>query len=240
LRKILETIKLRLKDRYIEYLIYLMKKYSLQGNNSLDDLKYETMFNIIKNAPNDSNMNESAEDEEEGEVENNLYALDQFGGKFSHNQQQEIQGGDEEESEIVITTDQFNEKVDKILTKLNEYLTQKKMNVRDMFENEIFKPEFEDTQLQHITDDALYLKSFVAELKKINLELDTIDIYCIYTKLKIVDEFEAISVNVLEDELRRLKKTSGKNSEVGFKNASTGAEKNVGSLDLDFAQSMFT
>mgnify|MGYP003422824054 CR=1 FL=1 len=37
------------------------------------------------------------------------------------------------------------------------------------------------------------------ELKKLEIELDTIDIYCIYTKLKIIDDFEAISINTLEN-----------------------------------------
>lgn len=34
--------------------------------------------------------------------------------------------------------------------------------------------------------------------------MDTIDIYCVFTKLKLVDDYEAISVNYLEYELKNL------------------------------------
>ncbi len=53
-------------------------------------------------------------------------------------------------------------------------------------------------------EDAIFLKPFVELLKTINIEMDTIDIYCIYTRLKIVDDSEAISVNYLEYELKNI------------------------------------
>jgi len=56
----------------------------------------------------------------------------------------------------------------------------------------------------NINEDCLELKVFVAELRNMNIESDTIDIYCIYTKLKIIDDFEAISIRTLEDEIKML------------------------------------
>ena len=43
LRKILESIKLVLKDKYIEYLIYLMK-ITKSKNSKMDDLQYDVKF----------------------------------------------------------------------------------------------------------------------------------------------------------------------------------------------------
>ena len=53
-------------------------------------------------------------------------------------------------------------------------------------------------------EDALFLKPFVDSLKKININLDTIDTYCVYTRLKIFENTEIISVNYLEYELKNL------------------------------------
>jgi len=43
LRNIFETINLRLKDIYVEYLIYVMKNFS-DDNATLEDLKYEVII----------------------------------------------------------------------------------------------------------------------------------------------------------------------------------------------------
>jgi len=40
LRKILDNIKINLKDELIEYLIFLMKSFKHEKNTSLEDLKY--------------------------------------------------------------------------------------------------------------------------------------------------------------------------------------------------------
>ena len=71
------------------------------------------------------------------------------------------------------------------------------LSVKEFFKNEIFKPVFDDTKIEY-AEDAILLKNLVSEFEKIEIKLDTIDMYCIFTKLKILDEYEAISVNILE------------------------------------------
>lgn len=44
LRKILDSIKINLKDELIEYLIYLMKSFKHENNTSLEDLKYSVFI----------------------------------------------------------------------------------------------------------------------------------------------------------------------------------------------------
>jgi hypothetical protein len=44
LRKILENINLNLEEKYIEYLIFIMKSFN-DENSCLDDLKYGVKFN---------------------------------------------------------------------------------------------------------------------------------------------------------------------------------------------------
>lgn len=47
LRKILDSIKINLKDELIEYLIYLMKAFKHEKSASLEDLKYAVNYYII-------------------------------------------------------------------------------------------------------------------------------------------------------------------------------------------------
>lgn len=47
LRKILENVNLDLEDKYIEYLIFIMKSFN-DNNTSLDDLKYSVIIILLK------------------------------------------------------------------------------------------------------------------------------------------------------------------------------------------------
>ena len=110
---------------------------------------------------------------------------------------------EEEESEIVITSDQFKFKLKTIFSQLNEYLKINKTTVREFFHAQIFRPTFDDPSTE-FNEDAIFLKPFIDMLKSINISLDTVDIYCVYTRLKIVENSEAISINHLENELNNL------------------------------------
>lgn len=107
------------------------------------------------------------------------------------------QEGDEDDEEIVITFEQFNERVDKILSKLAEYLLSNKKTVKEFFCNYI--------SIHNVTAydyyDAITLRDFVQILRTIGISLDTIDTYCIFTKLKHNDDYETIDVSKLLDEM---------------------------------------
>jgi len=109
----------------------------------------------------------------------------------------------DEESEIVITSEQFRLKLKTIFTKLNDYLKKNKLPIREFLKGYIFRPTFEDPPIE-CNEDAIFLNSFVELLKTVNINMDTIDMYCVYTRLKIVDNSEAISVNYLEYELKNI------------------------------------
>jgi hypothetical protein len=79
---------------------------------------------------------------------------------------------------------------------LAEYLLNSNQKVRDVFRDVI--------TIQMIMDEnfeAIPLKDFISILQQINITLDTIDIYCIFTKLKYSDEYEAIDLNKLIEEM---------------------------------------
>jgi hypothetical protein len=195
LRKILESINLMLKDKFIEYLIYKMKSFDETGKASIYDLKYQIMYDVIENAENDDSKNISSEEESEGLIRN----------------VEELSQG-KEHSEIIITTDQFNEKINNFLKSIYNYLKINKLGIRDLFEGEIFKANqiSLDDELKNIDDEFIDLKLFLERTKRIGIKMSNLDVYCIYTKYKIIDDFEAISLTILEKELTKL--TLGSNT----------------------------
>ncbi len=179
-RKILESVNLKLKDQYIEFLIYVMKSND-EKEESIYSLNYEAMFRLINKAPDDS-KNESSE----------------------------IDYDNEEESEIVITQEEFNEKINRFFLKLSSYLKSKNISIRDLFRGKIYKVnEFEKSdQFKNIKEEAVELQTFLFEIKNIGLDLSNLDVYCIFTKLKIIDDYEAISIQTLESEITKSQKDS--------------------------------
>lgn len=132
---------------------------------------------------------------------------------------------DNEEGEIVITSEEYKLRLKSIFTKLNEYLKKSKVSLRELFKQLIFKPTFEDPKIES-NEDAILLTSFVDFLKTKNINLDTIDSYCLYMRLKIIENFEAISFNFLEHELKNI----GNGNEMSATNTS---KNNLNEKEID-------
>jgi hypothetical protein len=101
-----------------------------------------------------------------------------------------------DEGEVVITIEQFNEKIDKLLSKLAEYLLNSKLKVRECFKDVITRENINNESY-----DAVQLKDFIHIIQTIGIKLDTIDIYCIFTKLKYSDDYETIDLAKLLEEM---------------------------------------
>jgi Ca2+-binding EF-hand superfamily protein len=163
-RKVLQNLKIDLKEKYTEYMIYVMKKFE-DDNISIEDLKYSNLIEILNQ---DQSKTESIVKTDNNEIVEN------------------------DEGEVVITIEQFNEKIDKILSKLAEYLLNSKQKVRECFKDVITNGD---------SYEAIQLKDFIQIIQKIGIKLDTIDIYCIFTKLKYTDDQEIIDLAKLLEEM---------------------------------------
>ncbi len=167
-RKVLQNLKITLKEKYTEYMIYVMKKFN-DDNVSLEDLKYSNIIDIFNEDQN--NIDSIVRTDNNDIVEN-------------------------EDGEVVITIEQFNEKVDKILSKLAEYLLNTKQKVRECFRGVITR-----MSINNESYEGIQLKDFIQIIQKIGIKLDTIDIYCIFTKLKYTDDQETIDISKLLEEM---------------------------------------
>lgn len=232
LRKILQNLSyIRLSERYVEFLIYLMKKN--ESDCSLEDLHYNNILKLLSEKfDTTSNITDDFSSIEEKELSSNINAFSNTNTNLMNNplaikdkndsvdamntltnniasSKNEIEGSnliannpmdnlqENEDDEVVITIDQFNQKVDKILSKIAEHLYNSKKTVREYFAQ--FITVHNVTKTEHY--EAIALKDFIQLVQAMKIILDTIDIYCIFTKLKYNDDFETIDVAKLKEEM---------------------------------------
>jgi hypothetical protein len=164
LRKILEQIKIKLSNRLVEYFIYLMKCFNDEGR-SINDLKYENLFKVLKEYENIDN--EEEEEEEEGEEE-----------------EEDADKLDTEESAIEITTEEYLKKVENVIKKICHVLNTSNIKLDDLFTDCV-------VSMPNFNSHAIELVKLVQILnEEFNIILDSIDIYCLFTKLKYITENE--------------------------------------------------
>jgi hypothetical protein len=188
-RKVMQNLKLGLSEKYTELLIYIMKT---NDNMGLEELAYGNLIKLLNydDSGSDSDKSKKSKKSKKCTLIYNL-AKKKSKDKLLDNNNNE----QEDEEEVVITIEQFNEKVDKILSSFAEHLLSSKSKVKDVFRDVI------NNQLTEDPIEAILLKDFINILQKAGINLDTIDIYCIFTKLKFSDDFEAIDLNKLIEEM---------------------------------------
>ena len=103
-------------------------------------------------------------------------------------------------SEVVITNEEYNEKAENVLSKIAELLQSKGKSVKEQFKEIIFQHEISETEEY----ESIPLHYLLKELETQGILLDSIGIYCLYTKLKYSDEYEAINVSLLVEEMKNL------------------------------------
>lgn len=186
LRKVLQNLSLGIEEHLVEYLIYLMKEYNTD-NILLDEMKYGNLIDLLSattdldDTANLSKMLGESQDSPKSQRHGNIETKEQK----------------EDDDEVVITMDQFNEKVDKITSKIAEYLIKQRTTVKELFQDAITMHSINENE----TYEAVPLNSFLGILQKIQIVIDTLDIYCIFTKLKCSDDQELIDLAKLHEEM---------------------------------------
>ena len=118
-------------------------------------------------------------------------------------------GAEVDESEVVISQDTFEKKVEIILGKMAEFFFYKNKSsskktveqiVRSHYGNNVAKHQVSDEE----SYDAIPLGHFVKDLaENIGVKVDTLDIYCIFTKLKYSENYETIDIDKIIQEMKQ-------------------------------------
>ncbi len=136
-------------------------------------------MNYIKSAIN--------RESREASHENNSYNINYDNNQINN----------KDETLKVITNQILNERIEKIFTYFSNYLNSNNLIAKEFFKKYSFKPIFDENDVEY-SDEAIFIKTFTDEMNKIGLVLDSIDMQCVFLKLKIHDDYDALSINVIE------------------------------------------
>ena len=182
MKKLIEDEKIVIKDEYVQYLFYEMKRFD-DPSQSLYNLKMKNFFDILENNENESKM--------------------------------------DTESDIEITNEEYISIITTFGMQLLNYLENNHTDLRTVLGDIVQNLSGEDSTEKI---EVVFIEPFVNRMKEIGIELnDEIKIYCLYSRYKLSDEYEIISVNLLEKELENFK-----NSKINYSNEINAMSPGIG------------
>lgn len=111
------------------------------------------------------------------------------------------------ESDIVISNEEYFQIITTFVSKLSAYLKEKKTDVKTLLKSCTQTVQEEQTKELF---EIVSIENFLDTLKNIGIEIKgDLEIYCLYSRYKISDDFEVISVDLLEKELKMFEQTQG-------------------------------
>ena len=115
------------------------------------------------------------------------------------------------ESDIVISNDEYFQIITSFVSKLNAYLKEQKMDIRTLLKTYIQTVQEERTKEIF---EIISIEHFLTVLKSINVQpKGDLEIYCLYSRYKISDDLEVISVDALDKELKLFEQANNGNTQ---------------------------
>ena len=182
LKKIIEKLKINIKNDILEYMIFFMKRASINindinniNNYSLRDLNYKIFLDKITSLiKSDTNLDTS--------FNSNISAIENpnnIEGVFNPNLT-------EENSLIEITTEEYNEKILLIMNSISSEILKKCNKNMEDFINKLFNKYIISDENNH---QIIELSKLIEEIKNsLFIELSQIEIFCLYSKFQIKEE----------------------------------------------------
>ena len=200
LKKIVEKIKINLKKEILEFMIYFMKRACINSSNNVDinnnehiyslrDLNYqiiiEDIYTHINNNEIDTNDNSNISNHDINENNNN-----NFDGFLN------INSMNDDNSYIEITNEEYNEKIAMVMNSISSEIVKKSNNNIQDYINQTFNKYV-------LTDDdghqIIELSKLVDEIKStLFIELNQIEIFCLYSKFKINEDKNPNSAELID------------------------------------------
>ena len=123
----------------------------------------------------------------------------------------------DEESDIEISNDQYVNIIYNLGMQIIKYLDENKTNLRNLLGDKI-----KDISGENVPEkdrvEIVVIEDFIEKMKEIGILISTeIEIYCIFSRYKISDDYGIISLNLLEKDLENFRES--KNEEENNKNA---------------------
>ena len=132
----------------------------------------------------------------------------------------------DEESDVEITNEEYTQIITtfglQLLNYLNTHNTTLKNVLGDLVQN--ISAEDEDDKEENI--EIVFIEPFINRMKEIGIKINgDVEIFCLYSRYKLSDEYEVISVNLLEKELENFTNSNKNNSKTNTENKNKLMEK---------------
>ena len=108
----------------------------------------------------------------------------------------------DEESDIEITGEEFTTIISNFIMQLMMYLNKNKITLREVIKDLIQSLNIDEEDLNQEKIDIVLIEPFINRMKEIGITINNdIETFCIFNRYKLTDEYEIISVNLLEREI---------------------------------------
>ena len=131
----------------------------------------------------------------------------------------------DEESDIEITNEEYTQIITSFGMQLLNYINSHNTTLKNILGNLVQNISAEDEDDKEENIEIVFIEPFINRMKEIGIKINgDIDIFCLYSRYKLSDEYEVISVNLLEKELKNFKNFN-KNIKVNSENKDKLMEK---------------
>ena len=232
LKKVMEKLKLNIKNDVLEYMIVFMKRASIKdtkniNNYSLRNLNYRIFLEKISTLIN-SNINlDLSNTSNLSEIE-----LNNFEGAFNTNLT-------DDNSLIEITNEEYNEKLTLILNSISSEIIKKSNKGTEEYINKLFEREITTDEIGH---QIIELSKLVEQIKNsLFIELNQIEIFCLYSRFQFNDNntnkisnTELIDFKSFKNEILLYvnKLNNAKNISYDILNEKNNSEHNIGDINI--------
>jgi hypothetical protein len=102
------------------------------------------------------------------------------------------------ESDIEISNDEYIQIITNFILQLSNILIEKNTTLRNLLKDII-----QNVQGENLNEklDIILIDDFINKMKQIGIEFTDLEIYCLFSRYKISDNYEVISVDLIEKEL---------------------------------------
>ena len=228
LKKVIEKLKINLKNDILEYMIFFMKRSCINDiinvNYSLRDLNYKIFLDKISSQIKSHNELDIDSNSNLSEIEDN-----NLEGTFNANLT-------EDNSLIEITNEEYNEKLSLIMNAISSEIMKKCNKSTEEYINKLFDKYIITNE---VGNQLIELTKLVEEIKNsLFIELNQIDIFCLYSKFQInennnknINNSEMIDFKLFKKEIlfyaEQIKKLKNNDEVIQIDNTNENFEKNI-------------
>ena len=165
-----------LKEKYIDFIIYYMKQFD-DNKSSLYDLKISKLDEIVNE---EINENENDKDKDK-DINNNVK--------------------EEKANESIkdISLEIYNNNINSVLVVIKQLMKDENKEFRELFSESI-------ETIENTNTDIISLESFINELNKKDITLNSLQISCFNKKYCINEELHSLEIKQIEEDVNNFKK----------------------------------